>query len=70
MKNKKLQIATVFSGIGAFEQSLNKLKIPYDIVFAVIMTLGILSRLLSLNALFYLFVLLFHSLLSSSAYIV
>ena len=34
MKNKKLQIATVFSGIGAFEQSLNKLKIPYDIVFA------------------------------------
>lgn len=34
MKNDKLQIATVFSGIGAFEQSLNKLNIPYDIVFA------------------------------------
>jgi DNA (cytosine-5)-methyltransferase 1 len=34
MKNGKLQIATVFSGIGAFEQSLNKLHIPYDIVFA------------------------------------
>lgn len=34
MDNKKLQIATVFSGIGAFEQSLNKLDIPYDIVFA------------------------------------
>ena len=34
MKKRKLQIATVFSGIGAFEQSLNKLNIPYDIVFA------------------------------------
>ena len=34
MRNIKLQIATVFSGIGAFEQSLNKLGIPYDIVFA------------------------------------
>ena len=31
---KKLKIATVFSGIGAFEQALNKLNIPYDIVFA------------------------------------
>ena len=34
MKNGKLQIATVFSGIGAFEQSLEKLGIKYDIVFA------------------------------------
>ena len=34
MKNSKLQIATVFSGIGAFEQALLKLNIPYDIVFA------------------------------------
>ncbi len=34
MYKRKLQIATVFSGIGAFEQSLNKLNIPYDIVFA------------------------------------
>lgn len=34
MNKKNLQIATVFSGIGAFEQSLNKLKIAYDIVFA------------------------------------
>ena len=34
MKIKKLKIATVFSGIGAFEQSLQKLKLPYEIVFA------------------------------------
>lgn len=34
MKNGRLQIATVFSGIGAFEQALDKLKINYDIVFA------------------------------------
>ena len=34
MNIRKLQIATVFSGIGAFEQSLKKLNIPYDIVFA------------------------------------
>lgn len=34
MNKRKLQIATVFSGIGAFEQSLNKLNIAYDIVFA------------------------------------
>lgn len=34
MKNSKLQIATVFSGIGAFEQALLKLNIPYNIVFA------------------------------------
>lgn len=31
---KKLKLATVFSGIGAPEQALNKLNIPYDIVFA------------------------------------
>lgn len=30
----KLKIATVFSGIGAPEQALNKLNIDYDIVFA------------------------------------
>ena len=30
----KLQVATVFSGIGAPEQALNKLGIDYDIVFA------------------------------------
>ena len=32
--SKKLQIATVFSGIGAVEQALNRMKIDYDIVFA------------------------------------
>lgn len=32
--NKKLKIATVFSGIGAPEQALNKLGIDYEIVFA------------------------------------
>lgn len=31
---KKLKLATVFSGIGAIEQSLERLNIPYDIVFA------------------------------------
>lgn len=31
---KKLRIATVFSGIGAFEQALEKKKIPYEIAFA------------------------------------
>ena len=31
---KSLKIATVFSGIGAFEQALEKRGIPYDIVFA------------------------------------
>jgi len=31
---KRMRIATVFSGIGAFEQALLKLKIPYEIVFA------------------------------------
>lgn len=31
---KKIRIATVFSGIGAFEQSLIKLNKKYDIVFA------------------------------------
>ena len=30
----KLRIATVFSGIGAYEQSLNKDQIDYEIVFA------------------------------------
>lgn len=30
----RIKIATVFSGIGAFEQALLKLSIPYDIVFA------------------------------------
>ncbi len=34
MKNGRLQVATVFSGIGAFEHALNKLNLPYDIVFA------------------------------------
>lgn len=34
MIDGKLQVATVFSGIGAFEQALLKLNIPYDIVFA------------------------------------
>ena len=29
-----LKIATVFSGIGAFEQALKKQNIPYEIVFA------------------------------------
>ncbi|WP_215740271.1 DNA cytosine methyltransferase [Mesomycoplasma hyorhinis] len=31
---KKLRIATVFSGIGAAEQALEKMKIKYDVVFA------------------------------------
>lgn len=31
---KKLKLATVFSGIGAIEHSLERLNIPYDIVFA------------------------------------
>lgn len=31
---KKLRIATVFSGIGAFEQCLNKMSLKYEIVFA------------------------------------
>lgn len=31
---KRLKVATVFSGIGAFEQSLLKLNIPHEIVFA------------------------------------
>lgn len=31
---EKLKIATVFSGIGAFEQALLKQNIPYEIVFA------------------------------------
>lgn len=32
--SKELKIATVFSGIGAFEQALNKLGIKYEIEFA------------------------------------
>lgn len=31
---KKLQVGTLFSGIGAFEQALRRMKIPHDIVFA------------------------------------
>lgn len=31
---KKINVATVFSGIGAFEQSLNKIGINYEILFA------------------------------------
>ena len=31
---KKINVATVFSGIGAFEQSLNKIGVEYNIVFA------------------------------------
>ncbi|QOK49849.1 DNA cytosine methyltransferase [Lactococcus lactis] len=31
---KKIKLATVFSGIGAIEHSLERLNIPYDIVFA------------------------------------
>ena len=34
MSRDILRIATVFSGIGAFEQSLQKLRIPFEIVFA------------------------------------
>ncbi len=34
MKQRHIQIGTVFSGIGAFEQALLKKNIPYDIVFA------------------------------------
>lgn len=34
MKNNKIRIATVFSGIGAIEQALLKMKLPYEIVFA------------------------------------
>ena len=29
----KITVATTFSGIGAFEQALKKLKIPHDIAF-------------------------------------
>ena len=31
---KELRVATVFSGVGAFEQALFKLHIPYNIIFA------------------------------------
>ena len=34
MIKNQLQVATVFSGIGAFEQSLKKLHIPFSIAFA------------------------------------
>ncbi|WAG30654.1 class I SAM-dependent methyltransferase [Staphylococcus chromogenes] len=30
----KLRLATVFSGIGAIEHALERLNIPYDIIFA------------------------------------
>lgn len=33
-KAERLQVATLFSGIGAFEEALKQLKIPHDIVFA------------------------------------
>lgn len=33
-ENRKVNIATVFSGIGAFEQCLNKLGVGYNVVFA------------------------------------
>jgi len=33
-KTKKLKIATVFSGIGAFEQALIKENVPFEILFA------------------------------------
>jgi len=33
-KDKVLRIATVFSGIGAIEQAIKKMNIPYEIVFA------------------------------------
>jgi DNA (cytosine-5)-methyltransferase 1 len=32
--NKKLQLATVFSGIGAVEHALERMSIPFEIVFA------------------------------------
>lgn len=34
MRIDKLKVATVFSGIGAFEQALERLDIPHEIVFA------------------------------------
>ena len=34
LKEKRLQVATVFSGIGAAEFALRRLKVPHDIVFA------------------------------------
>lgn len=34
MSNNSLKVATVFSGIGAFEQALIRLNIPHEIVFA------------------------------------
>ena len=34
MKKNKIKIATVFSGIGAIEQALLKMDLPYEIVFA------------------------------------
>jgi DNA (cytosine-5)-methyltransferase 1 len=33
-KNKKLNIATVFSGIGAFEHALERMNIDHEIMFA------------------------------------
>jgi DNA (cytosine-5)-methyltransferase 1 len=34
MEKKKLKVATVFSGIGAFEHALQRMNIPHEIVFA------------------------------------
>ena len=34
MPKDKLQVATIFSGIGAAEFALKRLNIPHDIVFA------------------------------------
>ena len=33
-KNKKIKVATVFSGIGAFEHTLDRMSIEHDIIFA------------------------------------
>ena len=33
-KGEKLRVGTLFSGIGAFEQALNQMKIKHEIVFA------------------------------------
>ena len=33
-EQKKLHLATVFSGIGAIEHTLDRMNIPHDIIFA------------------------------------
>jgi DNA (cytosine-5)-methyltransferase 1 len=33
-EREQLRVGTLFSGIGAFEQALKKLKIPHNIIFA------------------------------------